>query len=83
MIKVDLRVIGIKLVGPVIAKGTKLTLLFELNSIIKSFMEDDRKEMLHAVFAHNLKNISKQFEELDMEKFNDCIEILKEGTSHD
>ena len=83
MIKADLRMIGTKLVGPVIAEGTRLTLLFELDSIIKSFMESDNKEVLHAVFAYNLKLFQKQFNELDVEKFNAYIEALKEGCPND
>ena len=66
------------LVGPVIVEGTALQLLYELNSIVKEFMEmDNTREIIHAVVANNIDNINKQADKIDVKKFNACCEILE------
>ena len=65
------------LVGPVIVEGTALQ-LFELNSIVKEFMEmDNTREIIHAVVANNIDNINKQADKIDVKKFNACCEMLE------
>ena len=69
------------LVGPVIVEGTALQLLFELNAIVKEFMEmDNTREIIHAVVANNIGNINKQADKIDVKKFNACYEILERNS---
>lgn len=79
MIKANFKSETNKFTGPVIIEGSNLKLLFELNSIIKTFMKNDSKEILHAVFAHNLESIKKQYDELDRVKFDVCLRLLEKG----
>lgn len=80
MIKADFIEIDGKLVAPTIIEGSELELLFELDSVFKSFIKNDKsKELLHAVLQNNLDDINKQMDknELNEERYYVYHEVLE------